>query len=292
RLAINILSSGVLPKHVTIILDGNRRWARQRGLPTIEGHKRAINTLAEAFSWIRFFNIPEVTAYVFSIENLKRPREEVDGLMNFGLKLLKKLSKELDDFHTCGIRFRVFGNYELIPPKMRSYASKIELATKNNSRVTLNFAFFYTSTDEISCAANKLKDGVENDYIKISDIDEYSLEKCFFTGDGHTPDYLLRTSGEQRLSDFFLWQLADKPLLFHSINWPDFSFYHFCGSLFLYNYFTQNAKEIKTYNSIQVENESDAERSERISNFIENVRKQHFDQLQMYASEFEDPTFE
>ncbi|RWR98836.1 dehydrodolichyl diphosphate syntase complex subunit DHDDS-like isoform X2 [Dinothrombium tinctorium] len=95
RFAINVLSSGVLPKHVAIILDGNRRWAQQRDQKPIEGHERGFDTLAKALSWIRVFDIPEVTAYVFSIENLKRSQKEVDGLMNFMMSLFKKIFREM-----------------------------------------------------------------------------------------------------------------------------------------------------------------------------------------------------
>ncbi|RWS15217.1 dehydrodolichyl diphosphate syntase complex subunit DHDDS-like protein [Dinothrombium tinctorium] len=188
RFAINVLSSCVLPKHVAIILDGNRRWARQCGLPIIEVHKRLVKKLAEAFSWTRYFKIPEITVYIFSIENLKRSREEVYDLMKIYLNLFKKMLHESEFFHENGVRVRFFGNFDLMPPELRSCAEKIELATKNNSRVTINFAFFYTSTDEITFATEKLREDVKQDHLKTSDIDEFLFEKCLFTGDGHCPE--------------------------------------------------------------------------------------------------------
>ncbi|RWR99005.1 dehydrodolichyl diphosphate synthase complex subunit DHDDS-like protein, partial [Dinothrombium tinctorium] len=133
RFAINVLSSGVLPKHVALIIDGNRRWARQRGKKPFEGHYTGLDILPKALTWIRVFDIPEVTVYMFSIENLKRSQQEIDWIMNLIMNLFKKIFREINDFHENGIRIQFFGNFDLMPPKIRSNAAKIELATKNNS---------------------------------------------------------------------------------------------------------------------------------------------------------------
>jgi ditrans,polycis-polyprenyl diphosphate synthase len=209
RFAVNVIKSGRVPKHIGIILDGNRRHARERNLKTSEGHSRGANKLMELHSWSRDLGIKEITAFLFSIENFKRDPEEVENLMDL---LANKLQEMLDDdeanLSRLGIRINFFGQLDLFPPRVRQLASKLTLMSRNNSNYILNFALGYTSRGEITKAMNSIRRGIQNHQIETSDVSVDLLEKCMYTKNSFDLDLIIRSSGEQRLSDFLLWQVT------------------------------------------------------------------------------------
>uniref|UniRef100_A0ABD2XAU5 Alkyl transferase n=2 Tax=Trichogramma TaxID=7490 RepID=A0ABD2XAU5_9HYME len=233
-LAIKVLRSGNVPKHVAIIMDGNRRYANKAGVKKIEGHSQGFNKLAEVLQWCLEFGIPEVTVFAFSIENFKRSQEEVDCLMNLAREKFQKLLDERDKLMEHGICVRVIGNLTLVPPDVLSLMLEAMRTTKDNNKAILNVAFSYTSHDEIACTARDIVDSVQKGEISVDDIDENLVSKCLYTHKSEDPDLLIRSSGETRFSDFLMWQTSFTYVYFTETLWPEFSAWDLIYAVFYY----------------------------------------------------------
>jgi len=249
-LLIKVLRCGSLPNHVAFIMDGNRRFARQNQMETVEGHIQGFQKLAQTLQWCHDLGITQVTVYAFSIENYKRPQAEVETLMNLARDKFRRLIGEADRFAEAGVRVKVLGNMTLLPADLRDLIAQAEQLTKANSKATLNIAFSYTSRDEMTRAVRRAAQAVQQGHILQSDINPHLVERCLYTCDncssssGQTspstpdrmtgPDLLVRTSGEVRLSDFLLWQSAYSVTHFTQVLWPDFSLWHLLAAVFHY----------------------------------------------------------
>ena len=188
-------------KHVALIMDGNGRWAKQRGLPRIEGHRNGVKRVNEIIDTAVEIGLQAVTFYTFSIENWNRPMTEVKALMRI---LDKYLRSEMNRLHKLNIIFRAVGNIEKLPDNIRKLLRDFEELTKNNTGLVLSSALSYGSRDEIVNAVKKIiKDGV-----RAKDVDEELFESYLYTAGIPDPDLIIRTSGEMRLSNFLLWQSA------------------------------------------------------------------------------------
>jgi ditrans,polycis-polyprenyl diphosphate synthase len=207
KFAVNVIKSGPVPKHIGIILDGNRRHARERNLETFEGHKQGTQKFAEFHSWTRILGIKEVTAFVLSTENFKRDPKEVQYLFGLLAEKLDMILNDNENVSKIGIRINFFGNWDLFPPLVKDLASKVASMTRNNSNFILNMAVAYTSRGEITESINCIRRGILNHQIEISDVSVDLIEKCMYTKHSFDLDMIIRTSGEQRLSDFLLWQV-------------------------------------------------------------------------------------
>lgn len=203
-------------RHLGIIMDGNRRWAKKRGLPSLEGHRRGYATFKKVGEWCLDRSIDILTVYAFSTENWNRSKKEVNYLM----KLLSlALSSEVDDLHRKNIRISVIGRVKELPKHLQKHiASAMEL-TKNNTRGTLQLAINYGGRLEIVDAVKKVMRTAKS----VSAITEASLSEAMYTAQQPDPDLIIRTSGEQRLSGFLAWQGVYSELLFVEKNWPDFN---------------------------------------------------------------------
>lgn len=232
--AIRVLKVGPMPRHLAVIMDGNRRFARKEHKDALAGHTQGFHKLTEVLSWCRDFGINEVTAYAFSIENFKRSKQEVNGLMELASEKFAKLLEEREKLAKHGVCIRVLGDLNLLPPHIRKLAAEAMLITKENDQCFLNLAFAYTSREEITSAMNELSQGVMERKIETSDISEELLEKCLHTRGSRDPDLLVRTSGEVRLSDFLLWQSGFSCLFFTKVLWPEFTIWHLFGAVFYY----------------------------------------------------------
>ncbi|XP_034762571.2 dehydrodolichyl diphosphate synthase complex subunit DHDDS-like isoform X2 [Acipenser ruthenus] len=223
-----------MPKHVAFIMDGNRRYARKLHVERQQGHTQGFDKLAETLRWCLNLEIREVTVYAFSIENFKRAKDEVDGLMELARQKFSRLLDEQEDLEKHGVCIRVLGDLTLLPLDIQKLIAQAVLATKNHNKCFLNVCFAYTSRHEITNAVKEAAWGVEQGLIKPSDVSEFLLDECLYTSNSPDPDLLIRTSGEVRLSDFLLWQTTYSCLVFQSILWPEYSFWNLCEAILQY----------------------------------------------------------
>ena len=209
-----------LPKHVAIIMDGNGRGAKSQNKERTFGHKNAIKAVREAISACNEVGIPYLTLYTFSTENWNRPTEEVDTLMNL---LSSTLLQEAEEIFSKGIRIRAIGDLEALPEDVRNQLYNIMELTKNNTKGNLTLALSYGSQKEILNAVKELCKKVKNGDINQNDIDEKLFEQHLYTKEIPPVDLLIRTSGEVRVSNFLLWQIAYAEMQFIDVLWPDFT---------------------------------------------------------------------
>jgi undecaprenyl diphosphate synthase len=214
-----------LPQHVAVIMDGNGRWATQRGLPRAAGHRQGAKTLKELVRCCLDWGIPALTAYAFSTENWQRPLEEVDFLLLLFERLLRQEWLEMQE---KGVRLSFIGDLGALPPSLQQEIQRSQVATQDNHQVQLTVALNYGSRAEISQVCQRLAQQTQQGKLQPDQIDEQLLDQ-YLTHSSPQPDLLIRTSGEMRLSNFLLWQLAYAELYFTQTLWPDFdrtAFYH------------------------------------------------------------------
>jgi ditrans,polycis-polyprenyl diphosphate synthase len=260
----NIIKQGPIPKHVALIMDGNRRYARQNHIEQIEGHKSGFNKLGEALNWCFTMDIKECTVYAFSIENFKRPIEEVDELMKLAIEKFKNLLEERDKIKENQVCIRVFGDLSLLPKELQLLMAKIIDISKNNSRLYLNVCFVYTSREEILLACKEISEGTLNKRLELNDIDETLIDNCLCTSNSEQVDLLMRTSGEVRLSDFLLWQSSNSTLSFVNQLWPELNIWQFYFCILNYQL---NIKLNNKKNKI-ISNNNNNDKEMRISIFL------------------------
>lgn len=208
-----------VPRHVAFIMDGNGRWAKLRGLPRTEGHRRGINKVKEVAGTAKDLGIKVVTFFAFSTENWNRPKKEVDMLMR---SLDKFLKREVPYLNKNNIRLSVIGRKDPIPVYLQESIKKAVEETKNNNSLVLNIALNYGSRSEIVDAVRRIIEESLKNNIKPEDINEISFKNFLYTKDLPDPDLLIRTSGEMRVSNFLLWQISYTELYFSKKFWPDF----------------------------------------------------------------------
>jgi undecaprenyl diphosphate synthase len=220
-----------LPRHVAIIMDGNGRWAKERGLPRLEGHRRGVEAVRRAVRSAIEIGVPFLTIYSFSSENWSRPPEEISDLMG----LLKRfIRNDLADLHRNNVRIRVIGVKRNLSSDISALLTEAEELTRANAGLTLVVAFNYGARQEIVEAARKLVQDAAAGKINAGDIDEAALAARLDTSGIPDPDLVIRTSGEQRLSNFLLWQSAYAELVFLPMHWPDFDHAAFQSALAQY----------------------------------------------------------
>jgi len=209
-----------VPRHVAIIMDGNGRWAKARGLPRVAGHKRGVETVRQVVRDAAELGIEYLTLFSFSSENWQRPADEVNELMG----LLKRfIRRDLASLHEQGVRVRVIGGRDNLDNEIIELISKAQSLTENNLGITLIVAFNYGSKQEIADAARKIADAVKNGNLAPEQITPEVFNSYLYTAEFPEPDLLIRTSGEQRLSNFLLWQCAYTEFVFLAQPWPDFT---------------------------------------------------------------------
>ena len=210
-----------MPRHVAIIMDGNRRYSRIQGdMEVIKGHEVGVDTLEKVLDWSIDLGIEIVTAYAFSTENFNRPKEEVEGLMNLFVKNFKRIVSH-EKIHKNKVRVKVVGRIELLPDSVREAILEAEEATKDYDERLFNLAIGYDGRLEIVDAIKKIYKQVEDGEISIDDIDEELVSKNLYTAGLEDPSLIIRTSGEERLSGFLLWQSSYSELYFCDSLWPE-----------------------------------------------------------------------
>ena len=209
-----------LPQHVAIIMDGNGRWAQARGLPRIAGHKAGVDAVRRTLEACQEIGVKVVTLYAFSAENWRRPLEEVEGLMGL---LRFYLKSELARLHREGVRFLALGDKAALATDIQKIIENAETLTANNTSFTLCVALSYGGRQEIVAATRTLATQVANGTLQADEITADTFGDALYTRGLPDPDLAIRTSGEQRLSNFLLWQLAYAELYFTPVHWPDFN---------------------------------------------------------------------
>ncbi len=211
-----------LPKHIGIIMDGNRRFARKIGREVTYGHILGSKKLEEVLRWCYDLGIKVITVYAFSTENFKRSPEEVNALMDLFEKKFKELAKN-PDIHRNQVKVKAIGRLEYLPERVREAIREAEEATKNYSNYFLNVAIAYGGRDEIINAIRRIANDVKEGRMSPEEINEEVIRRYLYTRDLPDPDLIIRTSGEERLSNFLLWQSAYSELYFVEAYWPEFS---------------------------------------------------------------------
>lgn len=217
------IKNGTMPFHIAVILDGNRRWARRKGFPPWFGHRKGAEKVKEFLRWCLDLNIKIVTLYVLSTENLKREANELNHLLNIIENYLKEALND-DTFDKYKVKFKAIGNIHLLPNRIKELISKLEEKTKLYDRYFLNVAIAYGGRAEIVEAVKRVIKDVQRGSLSLDSLDEEMFEKYLFTAHlpKPSPDLIIRTSGEERLSNFLLWQSAYSELCFLEVYWPEF----------------------------------------------------------------------
>ena len=214
-----ILKKGNLPAHVAIIMDGNGRWARKRGLPRVAGHRAGIKAVREVVKGCGNLHIDYLTLYTFSVENWNRPAREINALMRF---LRETLKKEVEELDRNNVRLRAIGRLEDLPGQVRAQLALAIDALNDNTGLTLVLALSYAGRAEILDAVRRIAEGVSQGRLRHEDLDDSLFKTYLYTGGMPDPDLLIRTSGEMRISNFLLWQIAYSELWITDTLWPDF----------------------------------------------------------------------
>ncbi|MEM7717325.1 MAG: polyprenyl diphosphate synthase, partial [Cyanobacteria bacterium P01_A01_bin.68] len=214
------LKKELLPKHVAVIMDGNGRWAKSRGLPRIMGHKQGVDALKDLLRCCKDWGIEALTAYAFSTENWGRPEEEVNFLMTLFKEVLRR---ELREMVSEDVQIRFVGNLSALPASLQTEISRSMAQTHTNDAIKFTVATNYGGRQEIIQACRKIAEQVQQNLLQPDEIDESIFENHLYTSGSRDPDLLIRTSGEMRLSNFLLWQMAYSEIYVTNTLWPDFN---------------------------------------------------------------------
>ena len=220
-----------LPRHIAIVMDGNGRWAKKHTIGRIRGHEKGVQAVKTTVRACLEIGIKYLTLFAFSMENWNRPDEEVQALMSL---LEKYLDKETKQLNKQGIRLEIIGDLDLLNPSLKAKVLQAREETKNNERMILNMALSYGGRDEIVNAVKKIIREIRENKINIENINKGFFSNYLYTAGMPDPDLLIRTSGEYRISNFLLWQMAYTELYFTNILWPDFTKEHLLKAIATY----------------------------------------------------------
>lgn len=231
---IRLLKCGPVPRHVAFIMDGNRRYARKARLETIDGHKEGFDRMTQMLEWCLDLGVQEVSVFAFSIENFKRPDNEVESLMSFAKEMFEKLIQEKHKLNETGKCVRVLGDLSLIRDDIKPLVADIVLSTQHNRDRILNICFAYTSRNEVTNALQELRTCAQNGLLDDRDINESLISDFLYSNKSSEPDLLVRTSGETRLSDFLLWQTSNSVIALVDVLWPEFTIWDLFKAIVYY----------------------------------------------------------
>lgn len=213
------LKNNKIPRHIAVIMDGNGRWAKKKGMARIFGHRNALTAVREAVIGASEIGSEAITLYAFSTENWNRPKLEVDALMTL---LTMSLKKEVPDFMKNGVKVNAIGKLTDLPKKAQQTLAEVIEITKNNTKIILTFSLSYGSREEITTCIKKIAKKVKEGELSINEINDEIVQQNLYTYNLPDVDLMIRTSGEQRLSNYLLWQMAYAELYFTDVLWPDF----------------------------------------------------------------------
>ena len=218
------LNINKIPKHVAVIMDGNGRWAKQRGKNRLDGHAMGVDSVRATLKAARELGVSFLTLYAFSTENWSRPKEEVDGLMDL---LVHSITNEMDELNENGVKLAAIGDIDGLPEKCAESLKRAIIETSSNRDITLILALNYSAKWELTQAIKHLVSDVQEAKISTSEITDALISDYLTTKNFPDPELLIRTSGEHRVSNFLLWQIAYSEFYFTDVHWPDFRREHF-----------------------------------------------------------------
>jgi undecaprenyl diphosphate synthase len=221
--AESLKRTGIIPTHIAIIMDGNGRWAKKRGLPRVAGHKKGVETVRKIVEACIEIGVKYLTLYTFSTENWKRPKDEVTTLMRL---IVKSLNKETRELHSNNIKLSAIGNIESLPEIVQKELHEAIKMTANNNKMVLNLALSYSGRWEIIEAVKRIANQVKESKLSVDSIDEELISKNLSTSEMPDPDLVIRSGGEFRISNFLLWQIAYSEVYITNVLWPEFSKHH------------------------------------------------------------------
>jgi len=227
----SLINPNNIPKHIAVIMDGNGRWAKGKGMNRVFGHKNALTAVRETLEAASELGTEAITLYAFSTENWKRPKIEINALMSL---LISSLNKELNTFQENDVRVNAIGNIKSLPDTAQKTLKEVINKTLNNKRIVLTLALSYGAREEIVNTIKNISKKVVNKELTIEEIDEKIINNHLYTFNLPDVDLMLRTSGEKRISNFLLWQMAYAELYFTNILWPDFRKEHFYDAIIEY----------------------------------------------------------
>jgi len=214
-----VKSSGIIPKHIAIIMDGNGRWAKMNGLPRVAGHKKGVKTVREIVEACVNLGVKYLTLYTFSTENWQRPKNEVSTLMRL---IVKSLKDETDELHKNNIKLTSIGNSKMLPIEVKEELEEAFEKTKKNTKMTLNLALSYSGRWELTNAIKLIAQKVKSGNIDVENISEEIVSKHLNTSNMPDPELVIRSGGEMRISNFLLWQIAYSEIFVTEVLWPKF----------------------------------------------------------------------
>jgi len=220
-----------VPRHVAVIMDGNGRWAQRKGESRIFGHMNGVESVRDTLKTARELGVEYLTLYAFSTENWNRPKEEVDALMDL---LVETIVSEIDELHNESVRLSAIGDLDNLPPKCKAALEQGMERTKENKKITLVLALNYSARWEMTAAMRAISEKVATGELDASTIDQDLIEAHLTTNDIPDPELMIRTSGEHRISNFLLWQMAYTEFYFTDVYWPEFRKEHFIEAVASY----------------------------------------------------------
>jgi len=223
KLILEVKRKGNIPRHIAIIMDGNGRWAKKRGLPRVAGHQKGVDSVREAVETCVGLGVKILTLYTFSTENWKRPNDEVSTLMRL---IVKSLQNETDELHSNNIRLTSIGDKNSLPAIVQKELNAAFEKTAANTQMILNLALSYSGRWELTEAVKNITMQIEHGKLKSQDINEALISSFLTTSDLPDPDLLIRSGGEFRISNFLLWQIAYSEIFVSNVLWPDFRCKH------------------------------------------------------------------
>ena len=289
RLACNMIRYGCTtrPRHLAIVMDGNRRFAREHNFDRARGHALGADKLFDVCQWCYDLGINELSVYAFSLENLKRSKEEVDTLMDIARGKLKNIENSLDKIHQQKIGIRIIGNLDILSDDIRESSYHLINETKQYKNFILNVCLYYTSRNEMTNVIKDIAKACEKNLLEISDIDDDLIFQTLLLSSSQTgrmPDIFLRTSGELRLSDFMLYQCRFSLWIFTDVYWPAFSVWHLYWIVLHYEMkskqLIQSRDQCQTI--VKSENQFNEDKTQRIRNYFEWLdQQQNVERLKM-----------
>lgn len=286
RFACNIIRYGCTsrPRHVAIVMDGNRRFAREHNFERARGHALGADKLFDVCQWCHDLGINELSVYAFSLENLKRSQDEIDTLMNIARLKLNEIEKSLEKIHEQQICIRIIGNLDLLPEDIKQSSYHLMKETDQYKNFILNVCLYYTSRNEITDVIKNLSKGYEKDLIHIDDIDDDLIIQSLIVSTsqtGNLPDIFLRTSGELRLSDFMLLQCRFSMWIFADVYWPAFNVWHLYWIVLQYEMKSKTLNNIQNQcqNILKQDKTNDEEKNHRITTYLQWLDQQRIERL-------------
>ncbi len=225
------IKADILPKHIAVIMDGNGRWAKKKGAARVFGHKSAVKSVREVAEGCAELGVKHLTLYAFSTENWSRPKLEVTALMEL---LVSTLSSEIKTLMDNEIKLNAIGDKESLPPRCQRELEEAIAKTSQNDRMTLHLALSYSGRWDITQATKRIAEDVEKGTLSVENIDQSIIDKYLVTSGIPDPELLIRTSGEQRISNFLLWQMAYTEFFITDVLWPDFRKDHLYEAILAY----------------------------------------------------------